>query len=233
MQGCGHCTLQNIQLYSFGVLFNGLGLVASGAVGDSGGSGLSISPLALTRGYTALTYAVVANLAFSGLVVSWVMKFADSIMKASGSKVTLCCRVLLRAAGNVHHFALGRHCLADTSMCLAPGDLTHRVAVGGKRRQDAVMWRAPVEAPGTGRLACSQRSSRLRSTVRSAGVRNLDGNAGDDGDVGGILRPGTHPSAWPWHCHRQHLPGALLLTLLPTFPCTSLISKSPDKQGGV
>ena len=33
------------------------------------------------RGYNAMTLAVVANLAFSGLLVSWVMKFADSIMK--------------------------------------------------------------------------------------------------------------------------------------------------------
>ena len=34
------------------------------------------------RGYSTMTLAVVANLAFSGLLVSWVMKFADSIMKA-------------------------------------------------------------------------------------------------------------------------------------------------------
>lgn len=34
------------------------------------------------RGYNTVTLLVVANLAFSGLLVSWVMKFADSIMKA-------------------------------------------------------------------------------------------------------------------------------------------------------
>lgn len=34
------------------------------------------------QGYNAMTLMVVANLAFSGLLVSWVMKFADSIMKA-------------------------------------------------------------------------------------------------------------------------------------------------------
>lgn len=33
------------------------------------------------RGYNVMTLLVVANLAFSGLLVSWVMKFADSIMK--------------------------------------------------------------------------------------------------------------------------------------------------------
>ena len=36
----------------------------------------------LVRGYGLVTVLVVANLAFSGLLVSWVMKFADSIMKA-------------------------------------------------------------------------------------------------------------------------------------------------------
>ncbi len=38
----------------------------------------------LTRGYSPVTYLVVANLGFTGLLVSWVMKFADSIMKARG-----------------------------------------------------------------------------------------------------------------------------------------------------
>ncbi len=66
---------QNIQLYGFGVLFNGLGLAVSGAL--SGISGLG----GLTRGYSPITYVIVANLGCSGLLVSWVMKFADSIMK--------------------------------------------------------------------------------------------------------------------------------------------------------
>ena len=35
----------------------------------------------LLKGYNPVTFMVVANLAFSGLLVSWVMKFADSIMK--------------------------------------------------------------------------------------------------------------------------------------------------------
>ena len=35
----------------------------------------------LTAGYSLVTWLVVANLGFTGLLVSWVMKFADSIMK--------------------------------------------------------------------------------------------------------------------------------------------------------
>ena len=48
----------------------------------------------LFRGYNAVTLLVVANMAFSGLLVSWVMKFADSIMKASLCMPCLsCCQV--------------------------------------------------------------------------------------------------------------------------------------------
>ena len=44
----------------------------------------------LVRGYNFVTVLVVANLAFSGLLVSWVMKFADSIMKARPDSKRLC-----------------------------------------------------------------------------------------------------------------------------------------------
>ncbi len=37
----------------------------------------------LFKGYDWVTMLVVANLAFSGLLVSWVMKFADSILKVT------------------------------------------------------------------------------------------------------------------------------------------------------
>lgn len=37
----------------------------------------------LTSGYSPVTYLVVANLGLTGLLVSWIMKFADSIMKVS------------------------------------------------------------------------------------------------------------------------------------------------------
>lgn len=45
----------------------------------STGNGLGFS--SIFKGYDIITCMVVANLAFSGLLVSWVMKFADSIMK--------------------------------------------------------------------------------------------------------------------------------------------------------
>ena len=69
---------QNIQLYAFGVLFNGLGLTAND-VRANFHSGFWMH--SMFDGYSTITLLVVANLAFSGLLVSWVMKFADSIMK--------------------------------------------------------------------------------------------------------------------------------------------------------
>ena len=48
-----------------------------GTAGSGGGFWL----FTLFKGYDWVTVLVVANLAFSGLLVSWVMKFADSILK--------------------------------------------------------------------------------------------------------------------------------------------------------
>ena len=45
----------------------------------AGSSGIWV--FRLFKGYDWVTVMVVANLAFSGLLVSWVMKFADSILK--------------------------------------------------------------------------------------------------------------------------------------------------------
>lgn len=38
------------------------------------------------KGYTLLTWFLVANLAFTGLLVSWLMKFTDNILKASAGQ---------------------------------------------------------------------------------------------------------------------------------------------------
>lgn len=49
----------------------------------AGGSGLWL--LQLFQGYSPVTFLVVANLALSGLLVSWIMKYADSIMKVGST----------------------------------------------------------------------------------------------------------------------------------------------------
>ena len=116
---------QNIQLYTFGVIFNGLGLTVNNLRSGtqprkSEGSLPWPSTLSAVKqplcvcaydcravcagfqegiwltnmfhGYNLITFAVVANLAFSGLLVSWVMKFADSIMKVA---LPLCLAITL------------------------------------------------------------------------------------------------------------------------------------------
>jgi UDP-sugar transporter A1/2/3 len=46
-------------------------------------------------GYSVLTWLVVANLAFSGLAVSWVMKFADSIVKVYATSLAMLLTTLI------------------------------------------------------------------------------------------------------------------------------------------
>eukprot|EP00884_Botryococcus_braunii_P003112 jgi/Botrbrau1/12801/Bobra.117_1s0017.2 len=77
---------QNIQLYSLGVLFNGMGLTLADLNGGAQG-GMWTSRI--FQGYNAVTFAVVANLAFSGLLVSWVTKYADSIMKVYATSMAM------------------------------------------------------------------------------------------------------------------------------------------------
>lgn len=49
------------------------------SISFTAGQGLGLG--SILKGYGPVTFLVVGNLAFSGLLVSWVMKFADSIMK--------------------------------------------------------------------------------------------------------------------------------------------------------
>ncbi|PSC76361.1 CMP-sialic acid transporter 1 isoform X1 [Micractinium conductrix] len=72
---------QNMLLYGFGAAFNFANLAQSKVA--AGGS------WALLHGYTPVTWLVVANLAFSGLLVSWVMKFADSIVKVYATSLAM------------------------------------------------------------------------------------------------------------------------------------------------
>eukprot|EP00899_Mesostigma_viride_P017924 jgi/Mesvir1/26132/Mv06846-RA.1 len=71
---------QNIQLYSFGIVFNLLHLI----INDPW---RYLSPSFWTNfhifdGYNGWTFAVLANFSLTGLLVSWIMKFADNIVKA-------------------------------------------------------------------------------------------------------------------------------------------------------
>ncbi|CAM6084893.1 unnamed protein product [Calypogeia fissa] len=77
---------QNFQLYAFGVLFNGMNL-ASVDFRDKFANGLWF--LRLFHGYNVVTLLVVINLGCTGLLVSWIMKFADNIVKVYSTSMAM------------------------------------------------------------------------------------------------------------------------------------------------
>ncbi len=83
---CPACHMQQLQ-DNRALLARGFHCVARPQRWDSielkgiAGFGGGIWLFTLFKGYDWVTVLVVANLAFSGLLVSWVMKFADSILK--------------------------------------------------------------------------------------------------------------------------------------------------------
>ncbi|XP_038681719.1 CMP-sialic acid transporter 1-like isoform X2 [Tripterygium wilfordii] len=69
---------QNVQLYTFGVLFN----MARLSLDDfSGGFEKGLWWQRVFGGYSITTWLVVLNLGSTGLLVSWLMKYADIIVK--------------------------------------------------------------------------------------------------------------------------------------------------------
>ena len=71
---------QNAQLYFFGVIFNFVNLTVQDIkAGFEKGSWI----LLLFHGYNFYTCLLVCTLSSSGLLVSWIMKYADSIVKVS------------------------------------------------------------------------------------------------------------------------------------------------------
>ncbi|KAK9101096.1 hypothetical protein Scep_024526 [Stephania cephalantha] len=70
---------QNVQLYTFGAIFNMARLLL-----DDFRGGFENGPWwqRLLNGYGLTTWMVVLNLGSTGLLVSWLMKYADNIVKA-------------------------------------------------------------------------------------------------------------------------------------------------------
>mmetsp|Transcript_52443 Transcript_52443/g.166799 ORF Transcript_52443/g.166799 Transcript_52443/m.166799 type:complete len:129 (+) Transcript_52443:70-456(+) len=75
-----------MQLYGFGVLFNALRLTFDDI---NNGFNKGAWPFTMFDGYDAITVLVVCNLAFTGLLVSWVMKYADSIVKVYSTSMAM------------------------------------------------------------------------------------------------------------------------------------------------
>lgn len=77
---------QNTQLYVFGVLFNFLRLLLEGGWPKIWG---------LCDGYDFVTWLVVLNLGCTGLLVSWIMKYADNIVKVYATSMAMLLTMIL------------------------------------------------------------------------------------------------------------------------------------------
>jgi len=83
---------QNVQLYGFGTLFNAFRLTY-----DDVTSGFS-NGMWITNafdGYNWVTVLIVLNFAFAGMSVSWIMKFADTIVKVYATSSAMMITALL------------------------------------------------------------------------------------------------------------------------------------------
>ncbi|KAL4203047.1 hypothetical protein AMTRI_Chr02g266590 [Amborella trichopoda] len=83
---------QNVQLYTFGAIFNMMRLLL-----DDIHSGFEKGPWwqRLLNGYTITTWMVVLNLGTTGLLVSWLMKYADNIVKVYATSMAMLLTMVL------------------------------------------------------------------------------------------------------------------------------------------
>lgn len=83
---------QNVQLYTFGALFNMGRLFV-----DDFRGGFESGPWwsRLFNGYTITTWLVVLNLGSTGLLVSWLMKYADNIVKVYSTSMAMLLTMVL------------------------------------------------------------------------------------------------------------------------------------------
>ncbi|XP_074317567.1 CMP-sialic acid transporter 1-like isoform X2 [Silene latifolia] len=83
---------QNVQLYTFGTLFNMARLIV-----DDFRSGFQKGAWwqRLFDGYSLTTWLVVLNLGSSGLLVSWLMKYADNIVKVYSTSMAMLLTMVL------------------------------------------------------------------------------------------------------------------------------------------
>ncbi|XP_010553552.1 PREDICTED: CMP-sialic acid transporter 1 [Tarenaya hassleriana] len=77
---------QNVQLYTFGSIFN-----VARLLGDDFRLGFEKGPWwqRLFNGYSITTWLVVLNLGSTGLLVSWLMKYADNIVKVYSTSMAM------------------------------------------------------------------------------------------------------------------------------------------------
>ncbi|KAA8516144.1 hypothetical protein F0562_019323 [Nyssa sinensis] len=85
---------QNVQLYTFGAIFNMARLLL-----DDFRGGFEKGPWwqRLFNGYSITTWLVVFNLGSTGLLVSWLMKYADNIVKVYSTSMAMLLTMVISA----------------------------------------------------------------------------------------------------------------------------------------
>lgn len=83
---------QNVQLYTFGVIFNMARLLFDDFRGE-----FENGPWwqRIFKGYSVTTWLVVLNLGSTGLLVSWLMKYADNIVKVYSTSMAMLLTMVL------------------------------------------------------------------------------------------------------------------------------------------
>ncbi|KAK9280198.1 hypothetical protein L1049_013885 [Liquidambar formosana] len=83
---------QNVQLYTFGAIFNMARLLL-----DDFKGGFEEGPWwqRLLKGYSITTWMVVLNLGSTGLLVSWLMKYSDNIVKVYSTSMAMLLTMVL------------------------------------------------------------------------------------------------------------------------------------------
>eukprot|EP00192_Tetraselmis_astigmatica_P011021 CAMPEP_0117648602 /NCGR_PEP_ID=MMETSP0804-20121206/501_1 /TAXON_ID=1074897 /ORGANISM="Tetraselmis astigmatica, Strain CCMP880" /LENGTH=369 /DNA_ID=CAMNT_0005454233 /DNA_START=529 /DNA_END=1638 /DNA_ORIENTATION=- len=155
---------QNIQLYSFGVVCNAIKLCIDDYNAQYAG-GIWLHKL--FENYSTATYLVVCNLSFTGLLVSWIMKFADSIVKVYSTSmamlVTMIVSIWLFDLQPSLQLILGIFCASSSLQLyyMKPSDLAYGPNKAPKE--------LPEQAPLMGRQSLLERSGSSMAERHASG----------------------------------------------------------------
>ncbi|XP_068666847.1 CMP-sialic acid transporter 1-like [Aristolochia californica] len=142
---------QNVQLYTFGAIFNMARLIM-----DDFQSGFENGPWwqRLFNGYSISTWMVVLNLASTGLLVSWLMKYADNIVKVYSTSMAM----LLTMVLSVYLFEFRPTlqlflgiiiCMMSLHMYFAPASMLVEMPVTSKAAPETLNEVAVERTPAT------------------------------------------------------------------------------------
>ncbi|XP_010915695.1 CMP-sialic acid transporter 1 isoform X1 [Elaeis guineensis] len=131
---------QNVQLYTFGSIFNMARLLL-----DDFRVGFENGPWwqRLLSGYTITTWIVVLNLGSTGLLVSWLMKYADNIVKVYSTSMAMLLTMVLSIflfnfKPSVQLFLGIIICVISLHMYFAPVHMLVDLPVTSKRPTDTL-----------------------------------------------------------------------------------------------